>query len=626
MSLSKRIFAAFIAFVIVPLFVLGSVSYLVFQHINQEKYAEQTEMTLKSITRNINSMIGTANAFSDFWVTTKDSVESLQESFNPNAYQSDDSKKASDYEILRERELLRRRVLLTSPDLKSVTLYRNDQQVIKVNYYPDTTVPFDQLTANPIYPEVLRKNGAPVWVGPYEDELLTGENKLFTQIRVLLDVDTLQSKGILVIRYQMRELDRIFDFFSRESKLDRRYLIVGKDHAIVFDSRKQLEGKRFTDLTNTTTGRGIDLAKADYQSKTIAFEGRKSLVSVMDMQELKRLGVSGEWKLVSVTPWQYLSGDMAIVLRWMIAIMLASLACAIVFNLLFVRRTVSFIVGVVKAMRRVERGDLTTRVEVVGNDETTSLSKGFNSLIRRVSELLDDVKQEQHRKRRAEMMLLQAQIKPHFLFNTLESINILAVQNEGRKVSRMVQQLARLLRISIQQKEEISIGEELEHLRHYLDIQKYRFEDVFEFAIDVPDELLRHRILKLTLQPLVENSIQHGFEGIDYLGRIDVTARVEDGNIAFYVGDNGIGITGERMAELTSLGESALQDIYAESPETGERRGLGFGNVADRLRIHYGPPYGLMLCSSRGFGTRIRIVIPMKEGRSSHEAEGAARG
>src|SRR5690606_5834078 len=126
--------------------------------------------------RNIHSMISTANAFSDFWVTTKDSVESLQETFNPNAYPSDDSETASDYEILRERELLRRRVLLTSPDLKSVTLYRNDEQIIKVNYYPDTTVPLDRLTAHPIYPEVLRKNGAPVWIGPYEDELLTGEN------------------------------------------------------------------------------------------------------------------------------------------------------------------------------------------------------------------------------------------------------------------------------------------------------------------------------------------------------------------------------------------------------------------------------------------------------------------
>ena len=626
MSLSKRIFAAFIAFVIVPLFVMGSVSYLVFQHINQEKYAEQTEMTLKSITRNINSMINTANSFSDFWVTTKDSVESLQESYDPATFRPNDSSTNLDYEILRERELLRRRVLLTSPDLKSVTLYRNDNQVIEVNYFPDKPVPLSELTSHPIFSEVLRKNGAPVWVGPYEDKVLTGENNLFTQIRVLLDVDTLNRKGILVIRYQMRELDRIFDFFSRESKLDRRYLIVGRSNTVVFDSQKQLEGKLFTALTDTTTERGIDLRQTEYQSKTIAFEGRKSLVSVADMQELKRLGVSGDWKLVSVTSWQYLSGDMAIVLRWMVAITLVSLACAALFNILFVRRTVSFIVSVVKAMRRVERGDLSTHVPVLGNDETTSLSKGFNSLVRRVSELLDDVKQEQRRKRKAEMMLLQAQIKPHFLFNTLESINILAVQNEGRKVSKMVQQLARILRISIQQKEEITIEEELEHLRHYLDIQKYRFDDVFEFEIDIPSRFLQQRILKLTLQPLVENSIQHGFEGMEEMGRIRVSAREEQGCIVFYVEDNGIGISADRLAKLAARGGTTLEEIYAESPETGERRGLGFGNVADRLRIHYGLPYGLMLCSSPGFGTVIRIAIPWTEGGHSLEAEGTARG
>lgn len=625
MSLSKRIFAAFIAFVIVPLFVLGSVSYLVFQHINQEKYAEQTEMTLKSITRNINSMISTANAFSDFWVTTKDSVESLQESYDPNAFQKDANVPNPDYEILRQQELLRRRVLLTSSDLKSVTLYRNDKQVIQVISFTDTPIPLSELKANPVYPAVLRKNGAPVWIGPYEDDRLTGDNNLFTQIRVLLDVDTLKSKGILVIRFQMRELGRIFDFYSQESKLVRRYLIVGKNGQIVFDSQGGLGGKLLGDLTDTSSGQGIDLSNPDYQSKTVAFEGRKSLVSVADMQELSRLGVYGDWKLVSITSWNYLSGDMAIVLRWMIAIMLVSLACAIAFNILFVRRTVSFIVGVVKAMRRVERGDLTTRVPVAGNDETTSLSKGFNSLIRRVSELLDDVKQEQNRKRKAEMMLLQAQIKPHFLFNTLESINILAVQNEGRKVSKMVQQLARILRISIQQTEEIRIEEELEHLRHYLDIQKYRFEDVFEFEIDVPQELLKYRMLKLTLQPLVENCIQHGFEGIAYMGRVRVTAREEGGSIVFFVEDNGIGIPEERLAELAVSGGKTLEEIHAESPETGERRGLGFGNVADRLRIHYGPPYGLMLCSSRGFGTVIRIVIPKEEGRYSLEAESAAR-
>ncbi|MBW5445018.1 HAMP domain-containing protein [Cohnella sp. CFH 77786] len=621
MSLSKRIFAAFIAFIIVPMFVLGSVSYLVFQHINQDKYAEQTEMTLKAIGRNINNMIREANAFSDFWVTTKDSVESLQGAYDPSAVSEEAKKQNQEYESLREQELLRRRVLLTSPDLKSVTLYRNDKRIIKVNYIPDTTIPLEELESNPVYEEVLRKNGAPVWIAPYEDSRLTGANNLFTQIRVLLDVDTLKNKGILVIRYQMRELNRIFDFYgSNESKLDRRYLIVGKNGTVLYDSLASLEGARFPDLTDTSSKQGLDLSTAEYQSKTLAFQGVKSLVSVADLQDLKRLGIRDGWKLVSVTPWRYLSGDMEIVLRWMAAIMIATLACAVLFHRLFVRRTISFINRVVKAMRRVERGDLTTQVPVMGNDETTSLSKGFNRLVRRVSELLEDVKQEQRRKRKAEMMLLQAQIKPHFLFNALESINILAIQNEGRKVSKMVRMLAKILRISIQQKEEIRVEQELEHLHSYLEIQKYRFDDLFEYEIDVPLHLLGEHILKLTLQPLVENSIQHGFEGIGYMGRIRVTAREEGGRIAFFVEDNGIGIPEERLALFAMRGETSLEEIYGESPESGERRGLGLGNVADRLRIHYGPSCGLILCSSPGFGTVIKCVIPKTAGGDTHEA------
>jgi len=624
MSLSKRIFAAFFAFIIVPLFVLGSVSYLVSQKVTEEKYAEQTELTLKAIGRNINNMIKEANYFSDFWVTMEDSVEVVEQSIDdagtiggdPGTGES--SRSSDSYYQLLEKEKLRQRVLLTYPGINSVTLYRNDNKQVTVNFSSkDTPIARQDLESHPIYQQALRKNGAPVWVGPNEDTRLTGESNLFTQIRVLLDVDTLKSKGVLVTRFQMNELNKIFTFYNSQGKIDRRFLIVAGNGNIVYDSEKNPEGRRITDYVDTE--KGIDMNSVTTQSKTLEFDEHKSLVSVQDLQ-LQRLGV-GEWKLVMVTSWQYLSGDMAIVLRWTVVITSISLALALAFNLIFVRRMVTLIVRVVRAMRQVERGDLSTKVPVVGNDETTTLSRGFNSLVKRVSELLDDVKQEQSRKRKAEMMLLQAQIKPHFLFNALESINILAVQNEGRKVSKMVQRLANIFRISIQQKEEITIEQELEHLMSYLEIQKYRFEELFEYSIEVPKELMGYSILKLTLQPLVENSIQHGFEGIEYLGKIEVRAALEDRHIAFYIEDNGIGIPEEQLARFATRGITTLQEMYAESPETGERRGLGIGNVADRLRIHYGGRYGLMLCSAPGHGTTIKCLIPLEARRDTDETE-----
>jgi two-component system, sensor histidine kinase YesM len=184
----------------------------------------------------------------------------------------------------------------------------------------------------------------------------------------------------------------------------------------------------------------------------------------------------------------------------------------------------------------------------------------------------------------------------------------------------MVQRLANILRISIQQKEEITIEQELEHLTSYLEIQKYRFEELFEYTIDIPQRLMGNRILKLTLQPLVENSIQHGFEGIDYMGRIHVRAREEGNNIAFFIEDNGIGIDDEQVARFALSGLTSLEEIYAETPETGERRGLGVGNVADRMRIHYGNGYGLILCSATGQGTVIKCLIPNVTGEIPIEA------
>lgn len=605
MSLGRRVFTAFFIFIIVPLFVLGTVSYLVFQHITQEKYTEQMELSMNAIGRNLSSMFREANYFSDFWVTTKDSVESVDQSFRGEGPPLKGQNDAIIDEML-ENQKLSQRVLLTYPGIKSVTLYRNDGRVVSVKFIPDNPFSITTLRQNPIYEEVIKKNGAPVWIGPNEDRRLTGENNLFTQIRVLLDIDTMTSKGILVIRFQMNELSRTFDFYNTGASDSRRYLIVGRGGTVVYDSGSSLEGQNFY-LSADPNGK-LDLER-NFQSEKMKFLGRQSLVSVHNLGDIKRLGV-GDWALVTVTDWKYLSGDQTAVLAWVVGITAASLGCALLFNLMFVRRTVGFIVRVVGAMRRVERGDLTTRVPIVGNDETVILAKGFNSLVERVSELLEDVTREQRRKRKAEMMLLQAQIKPHFLFNALESINILAVQNEGRKVSKMVQRLANIFRISIQQKEVIRIDQELEHLRSYLEIQKFRFEELFEFEIDVPESLWSYGILKLTLQPLVENSIQHGFEGIDYLGKITVRAQEEGDDIAFYVEDNGIGIPQERLARFATGGMTTLGELYEESPETGERRGLGVGNVADRLRIHYGPGYGLLICSSPGQGTVIKCLIP----------------
>ncbi|MDG0812017.1 hypothetical protein [Cohnella rhizosphaerae] len=163
MSLGKRVFTAFFFFIIMPLVVLGTISYLAFQHITEQKYSDQMELSMNAIGRNLNNMIKEANYFSDFWVTTEDSVESVEQALGAGAQSTggkqDQSKdtESGDYEELLEKQKLTGRVLLTYPGIKSVTLYHIDGKVVNLRFVVDEPIPRDVLERNPIYPEVLKK-------------------------------------------------------------------------------------------------------------------------------------------------------------------------------------------------------------------------------------------------------------------------------------------------------------------------------------------------------------------------------------------------------------------------------------------------------------------------------------
>lgn len=193
----------------------------------------------------------------------------------------------------------------------------------------------------------------------------------------------------------------------------------------------------------------------------------------------------------------------------------------------------------------------------------------------------------------------------------------MALRGEGRKVSEMVTRLGNMLRISIQDQEEIPLGEEIRHLQSYLEIQQYRFSDLFTYEIDIPPHLYSSILLKLTLQPLVENSIQHGFEGITYPGVLRISAYAEQGQLVLCVEDNGIGITQEMLARFEYMAADPPEDMLAKEAESlssiTERRGLGLRSVADRIRIQYGTGYGIFICSAPGNGTVIRCIIPLYE-------------
>ena len=245
---------------------------------------------------------------------------------------------------------------------------------------------------------------------------------------------------------------------------------------------------------------------------------------------------------------------------------------------------------------------------VGGTREVQELSDSFEHMVLRIQELMTTVREEEINLRKTELKALQAQINPHFLYNTLDSIAWMCEQGRNADAVRMVHALARLFRISISRGHElIPIAKEIEHAESYLQIQMYRYKNQFTYDFDVDPDCLSYYCNKITLQPIIENSINHGLDLMVDEGRIDVLVRQDGDDIVFSVRDNGVGMSGEQIEAIMQHGPT-------------DRTGIGIKNVNDRLKIYFGKSYGLHITSEPDIGTCVEIRMPkIKEG--DHETK-----
>ena len=254
-------------------------------------------------------------------------------------------------------------------------------------------------------------------------------------------------------------------------------------------------------------------------------------------------------------------------------------------------------------MEAMERGELDQPVLEIGSrDEVGVLTNTFNDMVREINLLMDKNIQIQKEYSKLEFEVLLAQINPHFLFNTLNSIKWMALIDHEDKIAETITSLGTLLTISMnKQAEFIPVSEELNNLNCYINIQKVRYGSAFEIDYDVSEEICSHRIMKLVLQPIVENAIMHNMGQVSEL-RIHVRGGLEDGKIKLVITDTGTGIPPEKLETILTAPSEARSAIF---------RGIGISNVHQRIRLKYGEPYGLYVRSEVGRGTEVSILLPV---------------
>ncbi len=253
----------------------------------------------------------------------------------------------------------------------------------------------------------------------------------------------------------------------------------------------------------------------------------------------------------------------------------------------------------------VAKGDFTTRTSCENQDELSILSDSFNDMAMKLEQQVNSIRQEQENLRNMELKLLQAQINPHFLYNTLDTIVWLIEGSKNKEAINIVLSLSEFFRIAVSKgKDFISIREEEIHIKSYLQIQQSRYSDILDYDIIIPEELYQYQILKLTLQPLVENSLYHGIKMLRARGKITVIGMRLDEDICFKVIDNGIGMEEAELEELKRA---------IEMPGSEQSTGFGLANVNKRIKLNYGTGYGLDIQSKKGEGTSITIKIPVRQ-------------
>ncbi|MEK8128788.1 sensor histidine kinase [Paenibacillus filicis] len=282
-----------------------------------------------------------------------------------------------------------------------------------------------------------------------------------------------------------------------------------------------------------------------------------------------------------------------------VGILLSMVTAAIVARM--IRRPVY---ALIRKMSQVRQGDLNVTIPKIRSDEFGELTDTFNTMLGRIRTLLDHVNLSERRKKELEIQVLQSQINPHFLYNTLGSISNVVEAGRYEEVDNLIGALIAILEYGITDfSDRASLSEELRNVRDYLHIQNIRYDSVFELIEEIDPDMLSHPVLRMALQPIVENSIFHGYSGGRFAGAIRMTAVRMEGQLLIEVTDDGVGMSAEKVSAL-------LLPIQENGDEAGRRKRIGLYNIHQRIQLNYGECYGLSVWSEENRGTRVTLRFP----------------
>jgi two-component system sensor histidine kinase YesM len=569
LSLWKKFFLFTLLVSFIPVTFIGIFSYRVSQKYLKENVTETAIMKSEAVNSRLERYLSNIDDSSIILMTNFNVQQLLLEYRQPGRYMYEN-----------EVRNVFASILSSKTDIHSIALYDYDGnlRVYCANVVNDDVFKpkiAKNIETNAFFAEVKRLCGRRIWIKAFQD------TDKISMVRVVNESGSQHRIGTLLITINEERLRQAIEDigFTKESG---SFLVFENNNNLIYSSGERTALPKLTAILQ---------GFSDY--RIISNSKRKFLC----VDYLSRFC---DWRIITLIPLKSLYAKVATIKQITLAIIIICILAVTVASILITNLLTKPIIKLSGLMGEVEKGNFNIRFDNSFNDEIGRLAQSFNSMLEKTRMLLDENVAKQKRLRVQELKALQAQINPHFLYNTLDTINWMAQSIEAEQISEVSNALANYYRLSLNKGAEmLKIKDEINQVKNYLTIQKIRYENYLNYDFEISEDILDVYIIKLTLQPIVENAIYHGIKEKTSYGNIKILGKREGDLVILEVWDNGKGMDAPKLAKI----RASLNNTRAD--------GFGLSNVNERLKLCFGERFGVEVDSMENIFTKVTITIPI---------------
>lgn len=585
-SLQKRIFDFYSILTILLSVIILGITYNVYNDILIKKIAQSRVDVMKQVAERTallkNTMMHVSNTFS----TNSSIVDFIKcDEFTEEAEQ--------DFERIAEDIIDKTKAIFQSNEFEFTVSVYADNGLAYSTFPKKEGYSFSDLKQELWYKEVLDKVDEVNWISGVQSVKNQKINTV-SAVKLIQGGDT-SIKGAIIIYMKEEFLKATYENMMEN---DNDIFIVDENGKIVSNQNEKMLGLKYFNMER------LDHMVNDMNFTVVSSsEGERLLTEFDDIQ----LG----WTIIELIKTENIYGEVTKITYIICALLMIAIGFAVFLSYYFAKKTVAPLKAFEKDIERVQNGDVNVISTIEGWQEMSEIRDAFNKMIRKIQELMKGIKKEEKEKHQMELEFLQAQINPHFLYNTLFSIKCLIKMNENKEAEDMITDFIGLLRMVLNKEGNfVLLEKELEYTEKYINIQKYRYGEKLDFYIECSDSCKKAVIPKLILQPIVENAIFHGIESKEGSGVIVISVNKNGNDLVISISDDGIGMSEEKIEDVLTGRQERTHKEFSM---------VGIYNIQQRISLYYGQDYRLVITSEENCGTTVTIRLPYITGGKEND-------